>query len=267
MRKPVLVSAGFLFVATGNNDNERGRIPLPGFILSHFTRPLVDNPNTDQLEGLIHQIIYNDDAYRDLAGQGIRPGQIRKFMERMSEILHIPSSLRSIRRFLRRASFFLNFEVLGRGACRDFSHIQPISTIAIALSFFFSGPCYDDEQMKEMIDQTVSIFNGSVPLSHKLRRADTKCVQFKGKHYLVRGHIAFPIHSQADFPQPALDTLFWTRWTGTPKDQTPHESVSLVGLTSYNAIILNFLFPSWRNAYHMTREIQVGELIEATKLT
>lgn len=75
------------------------------------------------------------------------------------------------------------------------------------------------------------------------------------------------IEKEAHFPQPLMDALFWIRWTGTPTDQIPHESVLLVGQTCYKCFAMEFLLPDNRNIFPMTRETQVSELIGSISIS
>jgi cobaltochelatase CobS len=96
----IRITPRFACVATGNEDSERGRIPLPVFVLSQFRRLEVANPAPQHMDTLIEQII--DGNYPSVKRFGIVSANIRKFIDQLKETLHVTWSLRSVRRFLRR---------------------------------------------------------------------------------------------------------------------------------------------------------------------
>jgi hypothetical protein len=51
-----------------------------------------------------------------------------------------------------------------------------------------------------------------------------------------------------------MDALFSIRWTGTPDDQIPRESVLLVGQTGYKSFLLKLLLPENAKPFAMTHE-------------
>jgi MoxR-like ATPase len=107
VRERIRIGHGFLFVATGNEDTERGRVRLPDFVLSQFRRLEVRNPNKENMEQLISQII---DADYPIAKQVcINPASIRLFIDSLKVILNVTWSLRSVRRLLRRVNDFAGF--------------------------------------------------------------------------------------------------------------------------------------------------------------
>ncbi|KAA6377564.1 MAG: hypothetical protein EZS28_026908, partial [Streblomastix strix] len=259
IKDPIAVACGFLFVATGNEDTERGRVKLPQFVSSLLQRFIVSNPSAKDREGLIERIMKAD--YPNIDISQLQPTALREFVDRMKDILHIKWSLRDVRRFLRRVNDFLGY-MINDEELPD--QIQPISSTDIALSFILSGHTLDEERKNDIINQTVKIFGGSQRDANNLKQGRTHFRETFQGNYLVRGHIAMNIKKEALFPQPTLDVLFWIRWTGTPDDQIPHENVLLVGPTCYKATAMEFLLPENKNVIHMTREMQVNELIGST---
>ncbi|KAA6398497.1 MAG: putative midasin nuclear AAA ATPase [Streblomastix strix] len=118
-----------------------------------------------------------------------------------------------------------------------------------------------------MIEKTADLFGESHEEALYFAKSRTIYKETNQGYYLVRGHIAMKIDKEANFAQPLKDILFWLRWTGTPDNQIPCESVLLVGPTCYKATALEFLLPLNRNVYNMTRETQVSELIGSTILS
>ncbi|KAA6378241.1 MAG: putative AAA family ATPase midasin, partial [Streblomastix strix] len=258
---PITIANGFLFVATGNEDSERGRVKLPQFVDSLLQRFIVSNPSAKDMEGLIEKIMKAD--YQNINTEQLNPSALRQFVDRMKETLNIKWSLRDIRRFLRRANDFLGYMINDEELSNE---IKPISSTDIALSFILSGHTLDEER-KDMINQTVKTFGGSIEEAKNLAYGRTHFRKTYSGVYLVRGHIAMNIEKEAHFPQPLIDALFWIRWTGTPDDQIPRESVLLVGPTCYKATAMKFLLPQNRNIIHMTREMQLSDLIGSTSIS
>ncbi|KAA6334238.1 MAG: hypothetical protein EZS28_053088, partial [Streblomastix strix] len=214
------------------------------------------------MEGLIKKIMKAD--YPNINIGQLQPTALREFVDRMKDILHIKWSLRDVRRFLRRANDFLVYTV---NDAQLPDQIKPITSSDIALSFILSGHTLDEERKSDMIDQTVKIFGGSMEDANNLAQGRTHFIETYQRRYLVRGHIAMKIEKEANFPQPMKDALFWIRWTGTPDDQIPRESVLLVGPTCYKATAMEFLLPENKNIIYMTREMQVNELIGSTSIS
>ncbi|KAA6379758.1 MAG: hypothetical protein EZS28_024715 [Streblomastix strix] len=262
IKDPITVASGFLFVATGNEDSERGRVKLPQFVDSLLQRLIVKNPSDLEMDGLIEKIIKED--YPNINVQKFQPSAIREFVDKMKDILHIKWSLRDVRRFLRRANDFIGFRPYDSELSRE---IKPISSTDIALSFILSGQSLDEERKKEMINRTVKIFNGSQDDANSLVQGRTHFRKTYQGNYLLRGHIAMKIEKEALFPQPLMDALFWIRWTGTPDDQIPRENLLLVGQTSYKTTAMQFILPENKNIIHMTREMQISELIGSTSIS
>ncbi|KAA6375324.1 MAG: putative AAA family ATPase midasin, partial [Streblomastix strix] len=258
----ITVACGFLFVATGNDDSERGRVKLPEFVNSLLQRFIIANPGAQNMEKLIENIMKSD--YTNINIGLLQPTVILVFIDKMKDILHIKWSLRDVRRFLRRANDFLGYMINDEELSNQ---IKPITSTDIALSFIFSGHTLDEERKNDMIEQTVKIFGGSYDDVNNFKQGRTHFRKTYSGIYLIRGHIAMKIEKEANFPQPLMDALFWIRWTGTPDDQIPRESVLLVGPTCYKATAMNFLLPKNRNAIHMTREMQVSELIGTTNIS
>jgi MoxR-like ATPase len=258
----IQITPGFLFVATGNENTERGRVRLPPFVLSQFFRLEVANPNAEHMEKLIQQII--DADYPNIETLRVLPVNIRLFVEHLKTILNVTWSLRSVRRFLRRVNDFAGFRPGDRSlpACVDV-----ISVTDVALSFILCLPPFNEDRRDQMVAQAVQYFGGTNERAMAFANGHTKYVPVVGNHYLVRGHVALPVDKPANFPQPMLDTLFMARWCGTSTNQRLRESLLLVGPTSYKGIVLDFLLPSYANVYDMTHETQVSELIGSTILS
>ncbi|KAA6398498.1 MAG: putative dynein heavy chain [Streblomastix strix] len=87
IRDPITVSSGFLFVATGNEESEKGRVKLPEFVKSNFQHINVQNPSPEQLDGLIESIMNVD--YSTIDKSILQPSQLRNFMDELKETLHI----------------------------------------------------------------------------------------------------------------------------------------------------------------------------------
>jgi MoxR-like ATPase len=56
--KPITISPGFLFVCTGNEDSERGRIRLPEFVSSQLHCFLITNPTKENMEDIIQNYLF-----------------------------------------------------------------------------------------------------------------------------------------------------------------------------------------------------------------
>jgi hypothetical protein len=87
VRDKIRIEKGFLFVATGNEDTERGRAKLPGFVLSQFLRLEAANPSNIDMEKLIAQIIEAD--YPKAKQSNVLPRNIRLFAETLKNVLNI----------------------------------------------------------------------------------------------------------------------------------------------------------------------------------
>jgi MoxR-like ATPase len=264
VRDQIRIAPGFLFVATGNEDTERGRVRLPDFVMSQLRRLEVANPCRADMEHLIGKIIEAD--YPKAKVMGVTPGGIRTFVETLKTVLNVTWSLRTVRRFLRRLNDFAGFRPAD-GSLPD--SVQEITVADVALSFLLSLPArsFDEDRYDRMIKETVACFGGSSASAIAFARSPTQYRECYGNHYLVRSHIALPVNKAAEFPQPFLDTLFWARWCGTPHGESLVESMLLVGPTSYKSLALEYLMPKSTSVYDMTRETQLNELIGSTILS
>jgi MoxR-like ATPase len=108
VREAISIGYGFLFVGTGNDETERGRVRIPDLVMRQMLRLEVTNPTSQQMEGLIKEIIKVD--YPRLTNHGPTPKSIRIFVDELGRILHVFWSLRVIRRLLRRLNDFLGFQ-------------------------------------------------------------------------------------------------------------------------------------------------------------
>jgi MoxR-like ATPase len=262
VRQAITIAYGFLFVGTGNDDLERGRVRVPDLVMRQLLRLEVSNPTNQQMEGLITEIIKVD--YPRLKKPGPTPELIRRFIDEVDRILHVSWSLRVVRRLLRRLNDFIGCEHADKGLP---SSISPISATVVALSFILCTERIDTDPLKEMIAQTADIFGGSQRDAENFAFSRTQYHRTQQSHYLIRGSIALPIDDEADFPAPMLDVLFWARWTGGPEDSIPRESLLIVGPTSYKGYALSRLLPQSTKVFHMTRETQISELIGSTILS
>jgi MoxR-like ATPase len=110
IKETIQIAPGFLFVATGNDETERGQARLPNFVLSQFRRLEVANPSEKHMETIIQQIVDSD--YPKVK-TFVRPNSIQQFIDQLQATSRVVWSLRSVRRFLRRAADFVRICVKG----------------------------------------------------------------------------------------------------------------------------------------------------------
>jgi hypothetical protein len=107
---------------------------------------------------------------------------------------------------------------------RQKKDILPISFTDVALSVIFSYIYIDNDRQSHIFQSKVRIFGGNSTLADAFVHSQTIYFRHNNNHYIQRGHIAFSIDKEANFPPAMLNTLFWARWTGTPEIQIPQES-------------------------------------------
>jgi hypothetical protein len=152
-----------LFVGTGNDDSERGRVHFPDLVMRQLLNFEVRNAISQQMEGLMTKIIKAD--YPRLKKRGPTPEMIRRFVDEVDRILHLswPS-------FKGQPAFC---------DCCSFAVLH---------------------HLKEMIARTADIFGGSGHDAESFAFSRTEYRPTEKPHYLLRGSIALPVDGEADFP-------------------------------------------------------------------
>jgi MoxR-like ATPase len=92
VRDATMVAPAFLCSATGYDETERGRVRIPELVLGQLLRLHVKNPEEQQLEPWVKQIIQAD--YPKVQDTGIQGDQIRRFIDVLWEHLNIAWSPR-----------------------------------------------------------------------------------------------------------------------------------------------------------------------------
>jgi hypothetical protein len=87
--------------------------------------------------------------------RNISPKQILEFYENVKKKLHIPYSLRDVRRFLNRAYEFVGYCVSDD---IELNGLKPISGSDVALSFLLSGPAVNSDRMETFFFFFVVLF-------------------------------------------------------------------------------------------------------------
>ncbi len=244
---PIRIKPGFLFIATGNDDNEFGRKKIPQIILDELTRIEIKEPKFDEKSNLLNTILIKE--YKECVDDKlISVEQLSKIINQMKKICQYNTSLRQIKCLLRRIRDF----------CRESDDellkypnvaLNKIPVIYIIIGYFIPAlkivgdriieliKKFDEimnynnlEELKEFITSPVEFFE----INKQNEKIDIK------KIYIKKGKICLRVNINENFPQIMMQIFFWIRMSCSFHSDTPSvESLLLTGPTSYKSFLLN----------------------------
>ena len=233
----IVIASGFVFVATGNEDNERGRNKLPDCIKNLLKRIEVNIGSDEHNSQIIDHMIQTSLPSKNI----VKSTQIIRLMKLLKESIHITWSLRNVRRFIERIKEFNGKKIEDQKIVSQYS-IIPISPIHIAMTFILSGPRFDNNFYDDIVNELTKIFNAEKRQADDFGRGRTIPESSCGQYYLIRGNVALPIENDPrSCPQTMLNIVFWLRWAGKFSSSSLRESVILVGPTGCKAESIKFL--------------------------
>ncbi|OUM69791.1 hypothetical protein PIROE2DRAFT_57210 [Piromyces sp. E2] len=237
----VQIKPGFLFIATGNDDNEPGRKKMPQSILNELAMVKISNPSLDEYKSLLGEIINNE--YQECK-EYITPDNICDIVKLMEDVAQQSFSLRQIKSLLKRIKRFCTGELIDIESNEEYKKI-PVSYIIIG--FIIPGLKIGPERVEKMVKSIGNIFDMD---SHELLnfiKSDVSLVsRGKKKVYLKKGKIILSTSlKRGEYPPSMLQTYFWIRMSCSLYSDSPsQESLLLEGPTSYKSYLLEMWLKS-----------------------
>ncbi|KAG4105393.1 hypothetical protein H8356DRAFT_1027608 [Neocallimastix lanati (nom. inval.)] len=236
----VQVQPGFLFIATGNDDNNSGRKKMPQSFLEELTIVKISNPSLDEYKSLLSEIINNE--YQECS-EYINPDNICEIVDLMKNIAQQNFSLRQIKSLLKRISRFctgeLN-EILGE-------EYKKIPVAYVIISFIIPGLKIGPERVEKMVKSIGNIFNMDCNELLKFLKSDVTLVfRNNNKKYIKKGKIILSTSlKKGEYPPTMLQTYFWIRMSCSLYSDSPsQETLLLEGPTSYKSHLLEMWLKS-----------------------
>ena len=273
--EPIVIKPGFLIIATGNFENEKGRKPIPLFLSDEIKIQKIESEILNEV--IINKILKNQ--YEDLC-KYISSSQIKEIFEYTNKITKKQFSLRQIRCLLERIKRFINCDVFTEQEKMDFKELnendykKTIPIIYIIISYII--PQLRIKNIEELLIKFNEIlkYNNEKELKEFIKKEvdikeftsgkkETNSNKIRKLKVITKGKIYLKINEnfKGDFPQNFLETYFWIRMTcRASSDEPQDENILLSGETCYK----NYLLKKWLNfCYNSDRDIY--DIINLTK--
>ena len=243
----VQIKPGFLFIATGNADNELGRKKIPKIISDEFTRAEIKEPKFDQNSKLLNTIIEKE--FKECVDKKlITVEQISKIIKVIETIGQYKISLRQIKCLLRRIK---NFCLESNEDLKNYENVyKEIPVIYVIIGYFIPGLKIVGEKLLKLIEKFNSIMNyNNLNELNEFIKSPVELIQIKNnisstKNYIQKGKICLRTFlKNEEFPQIIMQIYFWIRMSCSLRSDTPNEengeTLLLTGPTSYKGFLLN----------------------------
>ena len=265
---PIEIKEGFLIIATGNFQNEKGRRKIPNYILNEIKILEVKSSelNYNALDKLMKakykDIILIDEAKESEKKSLISIKQIKEICDFLSYRIQEQFSMRQIKCLLERIKRFKNEEI-------------PVIYIII---------CYLIPQFyieKEVIESLLEELNEIMKYNNLEELKQFLCSEVKifenekeKGNYIKKGIICLSTSlDKEELPQACLQTYFWIRMSCNYSNDTlsENENLLLIGNTSYKEYILNKWLKSKikdenYETYYLSKNTAVQDLIGISSL-
>ena len=297
MNKPKVIKPGFLLIATGNFQNEKGRNAIPSFISDEIKTLKIESNdlNYDILQtimerqyNLINKVDENDpDKYK------ISAKQIKAIFEDIYNITQEKFYLRQIKCLLERIQRFYNADVFTEQEEKDFEDLKikkdkgeyklKIPVIYIIISYIFPQlRFYRDvkDQLLEKINEKLKYNNLSELID--FINSEVKIEKYEGYenkflNVIRKGKIYLKINDNFNgeyLPQIMKETFFWIRMTCNARNDAPQdENILLSGLTSYKTYLLykwlDSCYDNYKGIYdtfYLTQKSETQDLLGTSTL-
>ncbi len=244
--EPIYIHSGFLFIATGNFLNEKGRKEISSLIVDEIKISKIDNIN---FNGILENILENEYPliYKKSTDKTVHykisSSQIYKINEALKNHIQFQLSLRQIKCLLERIQRFCveeNYETIEPKKIPIIyvliSYILPQlkigeNMIVILLKEFDSILEYNNqEEILKFVESEVAFVKTYV-------KGDKNSEE---KKFIIKGRIHLEtILEGENLPQVLLQTYFWIRMSCSLKSEITCENLLLIGPTSYKEYLLN----------------------------
>ncbi|ORY29839.1 hypothetical protein LY90DRAFT_512768 [Neocallimastix californiae] len=232
----VQMKPGFLFIATGNDDNESGRKKMPQSILNELTIVKISNPTLDEYRKLLNEIINNE--YKDIRVY-ISPLDICDIVEVMKTVAQQNFTLRQIKSLLNRIERFCTGELTDKEISSE--EYRKIHVAYVIISFIIPSLTIGPERIEQLVKRIGEI---TVKDSNELLefiRSDVSIVtRGTNKNFVKKGKIILCTSLKIGaYPPTMLQSYFWIRMSCSLYSDTPsQETLLLEGPTSYKSYLL-----------------------------
>ncbi|ORX59905.1 hypothetical protein BCR36DRAFT_408277 [Piromyces finnis] len=235
----VKINQGFVFIATGNNDNESGRKKLPNSILDELINVKISNPSLEEYKGLIDEIINNE--YKECS-RYISSDNICDIVEVVESVAQQSFTLRHIKILLNRIKRFCTEEL----TCLEISNeeYRKIPVAYVIISFIIPSLKVGKERIEQLVEKIGIITNIDSKELLEFIKSEAIIVSrqsryYLKKNYIKKGKIILSTSLKKNYPPIILQTYFWIRMSCSLNFDSPsEETLLLVGETSYKSYIL-----------------------------
>ena len=260
----VKIQPGFLIIATGNSQNEKGRKIIGNYILNELN--VFEIKNTDLnyyalgkiMKEKYEEILLEDkhDIYK------ISLEQIKGIRKTLLDFIQKDLSIRQIKCLLSRIQRFTD-------SCEG-----KVPVIYIIISYIMPQLNIENEQIEKLLEKLNEImkYNNLNELKDFLYsevRIEKDIIN--KNNYIKKGIIRLSTSLRDEYiPQVILQTYFWIRMSCRYiNDKPSEENLLLIGTTSYKEYILNKWLQSTDKScqtYFLTKNTEVQNLIGISSL-
>jgi len=233
---PVQIKPGFLFIATGNDDNESGRKKMPQLILDELTTVKISNPTQNEYLSLLREIINNE--YEDIK-EYIIPENIYDIVRVVETVAQQNFSLRQIKCLLNRIDRFCAGILTDKVISNE--EYKKIPVAYVIISFIIPGLKIGPKRIKQIIKEIAKITKFKSDELLKFVKSEVSIVsREENKFFVKKGKIILSTSlKRNDYPPTMKQIYFWIRMSCSLYSDTPsHESLLLEGPTSYKSYLL-----------------------------
>ena len=295
MDKPEKIKPGFLMIATGNFDNEKGRRPIPTFISNEIKILKIESIelNYAVLNTIMEKQYSNinkKDKIPDL--YKISAKQIKEIFEKIDSITQEKFYLRQIKCLLDRIQRFYDVDVFSEIEIENCQILKTkdyklkIPVIYIIISYIFPQLNSNNDIKEKLLeimnkeleynnlDELKDFINSKV----EIEKYD---YQYKCKieylNIIHKGSIYLKIEQNfngENLPKEIIETFFWIRMTCSANSCKPsNENILLSGLTSYKTYLLykwlDSLYYNYKEMYdtlYLTKKSEAQDLLGVSTL-
>jgi len=266
----VQVKPGFLFIATGNDDNELGRKKIPQSILDELTLVKISDPSLNEYKELLGEIINNE--YKE-CNRYITPNNICDIMELIKTIGQQNFSLRQVKCLLNRIKRFCVAELTDREISNE--EYKKIPVAYVVISYIIPGLNIGPDRIKQIIQRVSDIFNTNKEELLEFIQSDVTIISRDvNKRFIKKGKIILKTSLDINdtYPPIELQTYFWIRMSCSLYSDIPsQETLLLEGPTSYKSHLLEKWLKSsigkkYYEEHFVTKNTETQDLIGISTL-
>ena len=245
--EPVNISPGFIIIATGNSNKEKGRNKLSSIISDELNIMEINNFDFDKnnilkniLEQEFSEIFQPDDSYNPFKISSL---QIKEINRALKDLVQFKLSLRQIKCLLERIKrFCLEDNYQTNGLIRIpviyivISYIIPQLKIGVKTNELLKS--FNSIMRYNKLNEILGFISSKVEIESTMLKV---LENEEEKNFIKKGKIYLETRMKKDYlPQVALQIYFWIRMSCSLKDESPsEENLLLAGTTCYKEFLLN----------------------------